>query len=143
MSDAAVDRQTYLRNARKVDRRICMACTFITPNLPRAERRSVVPLTWRVSRGKLMMAYWGVMSAMFYVVTGAAVAAAVGTKQALIGIGRTIVVYGVVNKIISDAATENGLTVALFSRSMFGRVGASLATLIFAATAIYRSEEHT
>ena len=30
----------------------------------------VVPLTWRVSRGKLMMAYWGVMSAMFYVVTG-------------------------------------------------------------------------
>ena len=97
----------------------------------------VVPLTWRVSRGKLMMAYWGVMSAMFYVVTGAAVAAAVGTKQAPIGIVLTIVVYGLVNKVISDAATEYGLTVALFSRSMFGRVGASLATLIFAATAIY------
>jgi len=41
----------------------------------------VVPETGRVSRGKLMMAFWGVMSAMFYVVTGAAVAAAVGTKR--------------------------------------------------------------
>ena len=46
----------------------------------------VVPETGRVSRGKLMMAFWGVMSAMFYVVTGAAVAAAVGTQQAIIGI---------------------------------------------------------
>lgn len=97
----------------------------------------VVPMTGRVSRGKLMMAFWGVMSAMFYVVTGAAVAAAVGTAQAIIGIMLTVVVYGLINKVISEAAAENGLTVALFSRSMFGRVGAALATLIFAATAIY------
>lgn len=97
----------------------------------------VVPESGRVSRGKLMMAFWGVMSAMFYVVTGAAVAAAVGTKQAIIGVLLTVVVYGVINKVISDAAADNGLTVAQFSRSMFGRVGAALATLIFAATAIY------
>lgn len=97
----------------------------------------VVPQTGRVSRGKLMMAFWGVMSAMFYVVTGAAVAAAVGTQQAIIGILLTVVVYGLINKVISGAATDNGLTVAQFSRSMFGRVGAALATLIFAATAIY------
>jgi purine-cytosine permease-like protein len=97
----------------------------------------VVPETGRVSRGKLMMAFWGVMSAMFYVVTGAAVAAAVGTQQAIIGILLTVVVYGLINKVISGAAADNGLTVAQFSRSMFGRVGAALATLIFAATAIY------
>ena len=42
-----------------------------------------------------------------------------------------------VNAVISRAAAESGLTVALFSRSMFGFVGASIATLIFAATAIY------
>ena len=34
-------------------------------------------------------------------------------------------------------ASTSGLTVALFSRSMFGFVGAAIATLIFAATAIY------
>lgn len=97
----------------------------------------VVPETGRVSRGKLMMAFWGVMSAMFYVVTGAAVAAAVGTVQAIIGMVLTVIAYGLINRVLSGAAADNGLTVAQFSRSMFGRVGAALATLIFAATAIY------
>lgn len=97
----------------------------------------VVPLSARMGRGSLSMAWYGVASAIFYVVTGAAVASAYGTKQATIGLALTIVVYSAINYVISSAAVETGLSVAMFSRSMFGLVGAALATLIFAATAIY------
>ncbi|MGH3358473.1 MAG: purine-cytosine permease family protein, partial [Nocardioidaceae bacterium] len=97
----------------------------------------VVPLSGRMGKGSLTMAWYGVASAIFYVVTGAAVAVGFGTKQALIGLVLTIVVYSLVNQVISSQAIETGLSVAMFSRSMFGLAGASLATLIFAATAIY------
>ncbi len=97
----------------------------------------VVPLSARMSRGSLTMAWYGVASAIFYVVTGAAVAANYGTKQALVGLILTIVVYSAINWVISSEAADSGLSVAMFSRSMFGLVGAALATLIFAATAVY------
>lgn len=97
----------------------------------------VVPPTGRMSRGSLMMAYWGVASAIFYVFVGSAAASLYGTKAALVGLVLTIIVYGAVNWVISGAAIRSGLSVAMFSRSMFGLAGAAVATLIFAATAIY------
>ena len=42
-----------------------------------------------------------------------------------------------VNAVLSRFAIRTGLSVALFSRVLFGNVGAGLATLIFCATAIY------
>ena len=97
----------------------------------------IVPSSYRMARFPLMMAWWGVASAMFYVVTGAAVAASVGTASALAGIVLTVLVYGAINGFLSILASETGLSVAMLSRSMFGFVGAALATLILAATAIY------
>jgi purine-cytosine permease-like protein len=97
----------------------------------------VVPPTWRMKRGRLTMAWYAVMTAFFYMYFAAFIALAYGTVNALIGIGLSIVAYTLVNAVISRAAAESGLTVALFSRSMFGFVGAGIATLIFAATAIY------
>lgn len=97
----------------------------------------VVPMSGRMRRGSLTMAWYSVASAIFYVVTGAAVAANFGTKSALVGIILTVAVYSAINWVISSQAAETGLSVAMFSRSMFGLVGAALATLIFAATAIY------
>ena len=97
----------------------------------------IVPRSYRMARFPLMMAWWGVASAMFYVVTGAAVAASVGTASALVGIVLTVLVYGAINGFLSILASETGLSVAMLSRSMFGFVGAALATLILAATAIY------
>jgi purine-cytosine permease-like protein len=46
-------------------------------------------------------------------------------------------IYSLINSVILRVGARSGLTVALFSRSMFGFVGAAIATLIFAATAIY------
>jgi purine-cytosine permease-like protein len=57
--------------------------------------------------------------------------------NALIGIALTVIAYSLVNTVITRVASTSGLTVALFSRSMFGFVGAAIATLIFAATATY------
>jgi len=97
----------------------------------------VVPRSWRMDRGKLTMAWWAVATAFFYMYFAAFIALAYGTVNALIGIALTVVGYAVINTIITRVASRNGLTVALFSRSMFGFVGAAIATLIFAATAIY------
>jgi purine-cytosine permease-like protein len=97
----------------------------------------VVPRTWRMDRGKLLMAWYAVMTAFFYMYLGAFIALAYGTVNALIGIALTVVAYSLINTVILRVASASGLTVALFSRSMFGFVGAAIATLIFAATAIY------
>ena len=97
----------------------------------------VVPQTWRMDKTKLTMAWYGVMTAFFYMYFAAFIALAYGTVNALIGIVLTVVAYTAVNTAISRVAAGNGLTVALFSRSMFGFVGAAIATLIFAATATY------
>jgi purine-cytosine permease-like protein len=97
----------------------------------------VVPRTWRMERGKLTMAWYAVMTAFFYMYFAAFIALAYGTVNALIGIVLTVAAYSLVNTVITRVASHSGLTVALFSRSMFGFVGAAIATLIFAATATY------
>ncbi|CAB3767028.1 allantoin permease [Burkholderia sp. MSh2] len=85
----------------------------------------------------LTMAWWAVCSAVFYIVVGATLALTYGARNALIGMALSVVSYGVVNAIISRYAIRTGLSVALFSRVLFGSAGAALATLIFFATAIY------
>nr|WP_300309043.1 allantoin permease [Halomonas sp.] len=96
-----------------------------------------VPMDQRMTRGSLMMAWWAVCSAIFYMVVAAAMARSYGTVNALIGIVLTVLCYGLINAVISRFAIRSGLTVALFSRILFGHVGAVIATLIFFATALY------
>ncbi|MBR7518119.1 thiamine permease, partial [Mycobacterium tuberculosis] len=79
------------------------------------------------------MAWWAVCSAVFYIVVGAAMALNFGTRNAIIGMVLSVVVYGLVNAVLSRFAIRTGLSVALFSRVLFGNVGAGLATLIFCA----------
>lgn len=98
---------------------------------------SAVPLDQRLSRGSLTMAWWGICSAMFYLVVGAALAMGFGTRNAIIGLLLSVVCYGAINAVISRYAIASGLSVAQFSRRLFGRAGAALATLLFSATAIY------
>ncbi|PVE20950.1 allantoin permease [Microvirga sp. KLBC 81] len=96
-----------------------------------------VPLTARMPRGPLTMAWWGVCSAMFYLVVAGTLAHAYGARNALIGIILSVAAYGVINGVLSRYAIRTGLSVALFSRSLFGTVGAAIATVIFFATAVY------
>lgn len=83
------------------------------------------------------MAWWALFSAMFWIYVAVASAGAVGLVNTLIGMALTVATYGVVNLVLSRYAARTGLTVELFSRSLFGILGSALATLIFAATAIY------
>ena len=96
-----------------------------------------VPEEGRMSPFSLTMAWWSCCSAMFYVVVAATLAAGFGTINTLIGIGLSVVTYAAVNAVISRYAIRTGSSVSLFSRILFGRSGSALATLIFAATAIY------
>lgn len=91
----------------------------------------------RATKGSLTMAWWGVCSAMFYLVIGIAMAENYGTKNAIIGLLISCVAYGIINGIITRYAIRTGMSVALFSRVLFGHKGAALATLIFFATAMY------
>jgi len=90
-----------------------------------------------MSKGALTMAWWAVSSALFYFVVAAALAQGFGARNAIIGMLLSVVVYAVINAIIARYAIKTGLSVALFSRILFGNAGAALATLIFFATAIY------
>lgn len=96
-----------------------------------------IPESSRMPAFALTMAWWAVCSAVFYIVVGATLALTYGARNALIGMALSVVTYGAVNTVISRYAVRTGLSVALFSRVLFGSAGAALATLIFFATAIY------
>lgn len=96
-----------------------------------------VPPEARMPKMNLTMAWWAVCSAVFYIVVGASMALNFGTRNAIIGMILSVIAYGAINAVLSRYAIRTGLSVALFSRVLFGSVGASIATLIFCATAIY------
>lgn len=96
-----------------------------------------MPRTWRSGKWSLAMAWWSLCSGMFYLVVAGTVTLAVGTVDALIGIVMSVIAYGIINWIIATYAAKSGLTVALYSRSLFGYLGSVVAPLIFGATAIY------
>lgn len=96
-----------------------------------------VPPDQRMGKLSLSMAWWSVCSAMFYLVIAASLALAYGARNAIIGLVLSVVTYAAVNAVLVRHAIRTGLSVALFSRVLLGRSGASVATLIFFATAIY------
>lgn len=109
------------------------------PQSGAADNRAPSPLPAQARMGKLSltMAWRAVCSAVFYIVVGASLALAYGAINAMIGMALSVVTYGLINGAISRFAMRSGLSVAQFSRHLFGRLGASLATLIFFSTAIY------
>ncbi len=116
-----------------------MAGKINTTNEGATQASLSVPENERISRRSLTMAWWAICSAMFWLVVAATLAMNFGTINALIGLALSVVTYGIINAIITRYAIRTGLSVALFSRVLFGKVGAALATLIFFATAIYYS----
>ncbi|WP_207394018.1 purine-cytosine permease family protein [Actinomadura formosensis] len=97
----------------------------------------VVPRSWRAGRWSLAMAWWALFSAMFWLYVAVASADAVGAPATIAGMVLSTATYGAVNLVLSRYAARTGLTVALLSRRLFGTLGAALAPLIFAATALY------
>ncbi|SDZ49415.1 purine-cytosine permease family protein [Herbiconiux ginsengi] len=97
----------------------------------------VVPRTWRIGRAGMAFAWSSLLTAMFTVVLAATAASIVGTADAIIGIALASATYGVINYFMQKTATTSGLTVGLFSRSLFGYSGAAVVTIIYALTAIW------
>lgn len=97
----------------------------------------IVPLSWRTGRMSVAMAWFGLMSAMFFVVVGATVALAVGTINSLIGIGLSVIAYGLINAVAARVANTTGTSVSLFSRVLFGRAGSAFAAALFGITITY------
>src|SRR5271155_5780585 len=98
-----------------------------------------VPYDARMPRFALTMAWWAMCSGMFWLVVAATLALNFGTLNALLGLGLCVIVYSLISGLMARFAIKTGLSVALFSRTLFGTVGAGLATAIFFATAIYYS----
>lgn len=96
-----------------------------------------VPHDRRVAKMPLTMAWWGVCSAMFYLVIAASLALAYGARNAIIGMVLSVISYGIINGILVRHSIRTGLSVSLLSRSLLGQGGAAVATLIFFATATY------
>ncbi len=96
-----------------------------------------IPDRMRAKRNSLTMAWWGVCSALFYIFLAATLAISFGSLNTIIGIFLSAISFGIINQILSRYAIKTGLSVSLFSRILFGKVGSSLATLIFFLTAIY------
>ena len=63
-----------------------------------------VPEARRLGRGSLTMAWWGICSAMFYLVVAAALAMGYGTLNALIGLLLSVFSYGAINAVIARHA---------------------------------------
>ncbi len=97
----------------------------------------VVPDSERATKLSLTMAWWGVSSALFYIFLAATLAVAYGTVNTIIALVLSVVSYGLINTVLSTYAAKTGLSVSLFSRILFGKIGALLATAIFFLTAIY------
>jgi purine-cytosine permease-like protein len=97
----------------------------------------VNPTTWRASRLSLWGSWWALASAMAWLILAAIVALTVGTPNALIGLALAVVAYSAINFVFSKYAARTGTTVNLFSRTLFGYMGAAIAPLLFAATAIW------
>jgi len=85
----------------------------------------------------MLMAWSALYCSAFYLVVAATVALVVGTINTIIGMVLATALYGAVNWVISGYSSRTGLTVALFSRSVFGYFGAALVALVYGLVMVY------
>ena len=98
---------------------------------------TAVPATARMPRLALMMSFWAICSAMFWMVVSATLAMTFGAVNTIIALLLAVVTFSLINGVIVRFAIERGLSVALFSKLLFGSVGADLAALLLFATATW------
>jgi len=93
----------------------------------------VVPFSARVGRWQLAMSFWSILSAIAWLFYGALVAGLYGTRNAVIALVLSIVIYSAVNMMLARWGMRSGLNSTLLSRRMFGVYGAFLTALLVAA----------
>lgn len=91
----------------------------------------------RGGRLALLMSWWTICSAIFYLFLAATLAVNFGTSNAIIGIVLTVISFSVLAPLLARRAIETGFSAQLLSERMFGKTGAALAALILGLTALY------
>jgi len=90
-----------------------------------------------MSASALTLSWWSMVSAMFFLFVAVTLALNYGTANALLGMAVAVFSFSLIGGALARYAIRTGLGCYLLSKILFGRVGASLATLIFFVTAIY------
>lgn len=91
----------------------------------------------RTPRWSLWSAWWALFSAMIWLYVASASANAVGVPSTIVGMILATATYSIAAIVFQRFAARTGLSVELFSRSLFGKIGSIFAALIFGATALY------
>lgn len=98
---------------------------------------SLVPNDARMSKGSLTMAWWALCSAMFYLVFAATLSLNYGATNAIVGMAVAIVTFMFISAITTRFAVRTGMSVAIFSQLMFGKVGGRFTIVLLFLVAIY------
>jgi len=96
-----------------------------------------VPTTLRLGRWQVTMSFWSMLSAMVWLFYGALAASLYGTRDAIIAIVLSTVVFSLVNIVTTRLGVRHGLNSTLLTKTIFGRWGAFLTALLIAATVLY------
>lgn len=91
----------------------------------------------RGGRLPLLMSWWTICSAIFYLYLAPTLAIAFGSVNAIIGIVMTVITYSLLASVFARRAIETGFSAELFSERIFGKIGAAFAALILGLTALY------
>lgn len=98
---------------------------------------SPVPSSVRLGRWQVTMSYWSLLSAMVWLFYGALAASLYGTRNAIVAILLSAVVYSVINIFTTRLGIRLGLNSTLLTKTIFGKWGSALTALLLAATTLY------
>ncbi|MFW0784886.1 cytosine permease [Gordonia sp. CPCC 206044] len=98
---------------------------------------TAVPLTARLGRWQVTMSYWSLLSAMVWLFYGALAANLYGTKDAMIAIALSTVVFACANIVMTRLGIRLGLNATLLTKTIFGRWGSMLTALLLGVTVLY------
>lgn len=93
--------------------------------------------TARGTRFSLLMSWWTICSAIFYLYLASTLALSFGSRNAIIGIVLTVITHSLLASIFARRAIATGFSAEMFSEHIFGKVGAGFAALILGLTALY------
>jgi hypothetical protein len=91
----------------------------------------------RGARFPVLMSWWTICSAIFYLYLAPTLAVAFGSANAIIGIVLTVITYSLLAPVFARRAIETGFSAEHLSERVFGKVGAAFAALILGLTALY------
>ena len=98
---------------------------------------SLVPDEARLSRWPMQMTFWGAISALFPFVLSSQLAARFGAVNTIAGTFAAVVVAGALGGLVARFAIQTGMSVDLLSRTLFGKRGGLITTLLIGGVAMF------